>query len=346
MPRARGRVRRVAPRLGARARRGRVRHAAVGVHQRPRPHRARARAVHAPARSRRRARRRRHHRVVGRAGRVPRDAQRVEHRSRSSTRCGEAAVVPRRRRVRRSTTSPPTRVVLAVQGPEARELLAPVAARRGRGRRGSRVERGRPTPVAPRAGSRAPATPARTASSCTCPPTRRSRCWQRAARRRDHARRARAPATRCGSKPGCRCTATSSGRESRRSGRAGLGGALRQGRLPGPRRRSRPRQDRGVARRLRGLVVDGRQIPREGYPVLRGDGEVVGEVTSGNFSPTLEHGIALAFLPPDVVDGDALTVDIRGRERARHRHRSCRSSAGSLDRDVSGRSSPTRHIGP
>jgi aminomethyltransferase len=72
-------------------------------------------------------------------------------------------------------------------------------------------------------------------------------------------------------------------------------------------------RERGVARRLRGLATEGRQIPREGYPVTR-DGTVVGEVTSGNFSPTLGHGIALAFLPPDTADGDTLSVDVRGRE--------------------------------
>jgi aminomethyltransferase len=71
-------------------------------------------------------------------------------------------------------------------------------------------------------------------------------------------------------------------------------------------------QQQGVARRLRGLTLEGRQIPREGYPVLRGD-EPVGVVTSGNFSPTLGHGIALAFLPPGAVEGDELTVDVRGR---------------------------------
>ena len=70
---------------------------------------------------------------------------------------------------------------------------------------------------------------------------------------------------------------------------------------------------RGVARRLRGLATEGRQIPREGYPVARA-GTVIGEVTSGNFSPTLGHAIALAFLPPDTADGDLLTVDVRGRE--------------------------------
>jgi aminomethyltransferase len=71
-------------------------------------------------------------------------------------------------------------------------------------------------------------------------------------------------------------------------------------------------RDRGVARRLRGLSVEGRQIPRQGHGVQR-DGDVIGVVTSGNFSPTLGHGIALAFLPPDIAEGEGVTVDVRGR---------------------------------
>ncbi|MCU0310379.1 MAG: glycine cleavage system aminomethyltransferase GcvT [Acidimicrobiales bacterium] len=69
----------------------------------------------------------------------------------------------------------------------------------------------------------------------------------------------------------------------------------------------------GVTRRLRGLVTPGRRPPREGQVVRRGT-EVVGEVTSGNFSPELGHGIALAFLPPGAVEGDELVVDARGAE--------------------------------
>ena len=39
---------------------------------------------------------------------------------------------------------------------------------------------------------------------------------------------------------------------------------------------------------------------------------VVGEVTSGNFSPVLGHGIALAFVPPTVGEGTAVEIDVRG----------------------------------
>jgi glycine cleavage system T protein (aminomethyltransferase) len=42
------------------------------------------------------------------------------------------------------------------------------------------------------------------------------------------------------------------------------------------------------------------------------DGQVAGVVTSGNVSPTLHRGIALAFLPPEVDEGADVVVDIRG----------------------------------
>ncbi len=60
-----------------------------------------------------------------------------------------------------------------------------------------------------------------------------------------------------------------------------------------------------------------RHIPRAHYPVFVGD-QLVGEVTSGTFSPTLGTGIALAYLwPGDVVElGQEVEVDIRGRRGA------------------------------
>jgi aminomethyltransferase len=70
-------------------------------------------------------------------------------------------------------------------------------------------------------------------------------------------------------------------------------------------------RERGVARKLRGITTEGRRPPRAEQQVLI-HGQVAGEVTSGNFSPMLEHGIALAFLPPDVSDGDSVDIETRG----------------------------------
>lgn len=69
----------------------------------------------------------------------------------------------------------------------------------------------------------------------------------------------------------------------------------------------------GPARVAWGLLATGRGIPRAHCAVLA-DGERVGEVTSGTFSPTLKNGIALALLAPSVTEGDEVVVDVRGRE--------------------------------
>jgi aminomethyltransferase len=75
------------------------------------------------------------------------------------------------------------------------------------------------------------------------------------------------------------------------------------------------RKHLGPERLLVGLVATDRLIPRHGMPVLDPNGErAVGEVTSGTFSPTLRHGIALAYVDADLAkDGTDLLVDVRGR---------------------------------
>jgi len=71
----------------------------------------------------------------------------------------------------------------------------------------------------------------------------------------------------------------------------------------------------GPKRRLVGLLVEGRRSPRQGMKVMEGD-RVVGEVTSGCLSPTLDRPIAMAIVERSVAEGKpALTVDL-GRERA------------------------------
>jgi aminomethyltransferase len=74
-------------------------------------------------------------------------------------------------------------------------------------------------------------------------------------------------------------------------------------------RRIAARTDRQV--RI-GLELEGRRIAREGAVILR-DGEPVGVVTSGTFSPTLERPIAMAYVDQAAAAmGPSLSVDIRG----------------------------------
>ena len=55
---------------------------------------------------------------------------------------------------------------------------------------------------------------------------------------------------------------------------------------------------KGVNRTLLGIMLDERGIPRHGYEVYDGE-KKIGVVTSGGMSPTLNAGIALAYLPAD-----------------------------------------------
>jgi aminomethyltransferase len=71
-------------------------------------------------------------------------------------------------------------------------------------------------------------------------------------------------------------------------------------------------KEAGVAVQLRGLVAQGRGIPRPQMEV-RLDDRPVGRVTSGTFSPTLRKGIALALLDREVEEGAEVGVDVRGR---------------------------------
>ncbi len=67
----------------------------------------------------------------------------------------------------------------------------------------------------------------------------------------------------------------------------------------------------GPREKLAPFKLTGGGVPRPGCPVLEG-----GEVTSGTYSPSLEIGIGMAYLPAArAVAGTAITIDVRGRER-------------------------------
>lgn len=67
----------------------------------------------------------------------------------------------------------------------------------------------------------------------------------------------------------------------------------------------------GVTRGLVAFTTQGRTIPRTGYPIETPNGS--GTVTSGNYSPSLEHGIGLGYVAPAPTAGDVIHVEIRNR---------------------------------
>ncbi len=72
---------------------------------------------------------------------------------------------------------------------------------------------------------------------------------------------------------------------------------------------------KGVKRRLVGLKVVDRAIPRETYPILF-DRQKIGAITSGTLSPSIDRGIGLGYVPVSLATaGTVLEIDIRGRMR-------------------------------
>ena len=68
----------------------------------------------------------------------------------------------------------------------------------------------------------------------------------------------------------------------------------------------------GPKRKLVGLELEGRRIARQGTPVVK-NGQVIGEVTSGTFGPTVQKSIAMAFVDAaESTLGNEVAVDLKG----------------------------------
>ena len=67
----------------------------------------------------------------------------------------------------------------------------------------------------------------------------------------------------------------------------------------------------GIHQKLVAIKLDEKAIPRKGYPIMLHD-EFISQITSGSWSPTLNEGIALAYLPVEASKvGTKIWVKIR-----------------------------------
>ena len=115
----------------------------------------------------------------------------------------------------------------------------------------------------------------------------------------------------CGSRRASCFTAMISMRNVPARGAAWLDREARQSRLH---RAGDPLRQKaeGVKRRLVALQPEGRAIPRHGCQIFSA-GQAVGVVTSGTFSPTLQHAVAMGYVAVESASpGTAVDVDVRG----------------------------------
>ncbi len=273
--------------------------------RRPEQDRARSDPVHPPPGRGRRLGPRRHHRVVGGARTGSTSCRTPPTPSGWSMRSSGDGVSGRR--CHRGARH------LAVQGPTARQRPGQAVAPRGLRRwpqAGSARER-----VSAAWPSRwpAPATPVKTGSRSPLPSASPIWSGRPSLGRRCGPGRARAPGTPCASRRACPCTATSWARASPRCRRGWAGSWAGTRATSGGGRPSRPSGTpaRPVACGACSWTASARPGPTS--PWSTPTGAVLGTVSSGNFSPMLDRGIALAFLTPEIEPGTRVAVDIRGR---------------------------------
>lgn len=72
-------------------------------------------------------------------------------------------------------------------------------------------------------------------------------------------------------------------------------------------------REKGLERKLVGIEMIGRGIPRTNYPVYKGE-QLIGEVTTGTQSPTLKKNVGLALIKKEYTEMDTeLDVEIRNK---------------------------------
>lgn len=74
-------------------------------------------------------------------------------------------------------------------------------------------------------------------------------------------------------------------------------------------------KDNGIEKKLVGFEMIDRGIPRHDYLITNAGGSVIGKVTSGTQSPTLQKGIGMGYVTPDFAkEGSTLYILIRDKK--------------------------------
>ncbi len=72
--------------------------------------------------------------------------------------------------------------------------------------------------------------------------------------------------------------------------------------------------EKGLTQKLAGFVMVERGIPRQGYAIYNG-GSLLGSVTSGTLSPSLDKSIGMGYLKSEAAGGNKVRIEIRGTAR-------------------------------
>lgn len=70
----------------------------------------------------------------------------------------------------------------------------------------------------------------------------------------------------------------------------------------------------GLTRKLCAFTLSERGIPRQGYKIVNGDDEEIGEVTSGTMSPMMKVGIGMGYIKPEYTKlGTEIFIKVRNK---------------------------------
>jgi len=75
-------------------------------------------------------------------------------------------------------------------------------------------------------------------------------------------------------------------------------------------------KEAGPERKLVAFTMEEKAVPRNGMAISAQNDAASGEVTSGTFSPMLDRGIGMGYVPAESASpGTELTIDVRGKDR-------------------------------